>query len=167
MVQRLSSIPNGGRTLSESELEAIERDIEAIVASSHLFKSLDAAARSELLASAFVMQYEPGELVVREGDPGDAMYLVLAGTVRVHMHAVHGNELQLAELGRGACVGEVALITGSPRTATVEAISPTTTAVFARHRVLRVLDAHPKVRQLLETLVEARARQTLERILGG
>ncbi len=164
---RPSSIPSGTRTLSADEVAALERDMEEIVAKSHLFKSLDEPARKELLESAFVMQYDPGEMLLREGDPGDAMLLVMEGTVRIHTHALQGGELQLAELGRGACIGEVSVLTGSPRTATVDAVTSVTCAVLARHRVHRILDAHPKVRALLETMVEGRARQTLERILGS
>jgi CRP-like cAMP-binding protein len=160
-------MPSGARTLSGDEVAALERDMAEIVAKSHLFKSLDEAARKELLESSFVMQYDPGEMILREGDPGDTMFLVMEGTVRIHARTVQGGELELAELGRGACVGEVSVLTGSPRTATVDAVGAVTCAVLARHRVQRVLDAHPRVRELLETLVEGRARQTLERILGN
>lgn len=161
-----SSFPTGARTLSTAEVASLERDMEEIVAKSHLFKSLDEGARKDLLESAFVMQYDAGEMILREGDPGDAMYLVMEGTVRVHTHSPQG-EIQLAELSRGACVGEVSVLMGSPRTATVDAVSDVTCAVLARHRVQRILDEHPRVRALLEALVEGRARQTVERILGG
>ena len=163
---RPSSIPTGVRSLSADEVAALERDMADIVAKSHLFKSLDEGARKELLEAAFVMQYDPSELILREGDPGDAMFLVMEGTVRIHTHSPQG-EIQLAELGRGACIGEVSVLTGSPRTATVDAVTAVTCAVLARHRVHRILDAHPRVRVLLEALVEGRARQTLERILGS
>jgi len=163
---RPSNLPTGARVLSPDEVAALERDMAEIVAKSHLFKSLDEAARKELLESAFVMQYDAGEMLLREGDPGDTMFLVMEGTVRVHAHSPQ-REIQLAELGRGACIGEVSVLMGSPRTATVDAVTNVTCAVLARHRVERVLDAHPRVRELLETMVEGRARQTLERILGS
>lgn len=167
MPYRPSTLPAGARTLSSEEVAALERDMADIVAKSHLFKSLDEQARKELLESAFVMQYDPGETILREGEPGDSMFLVMDGAVRVHTKAAHGSEIPLADLGRGACIGEVSVLTGSPRTATVDAVTAVTCAVLARHRVQRILDAHPKVRGLLEALVEGRARQTLERILGG
>ena len=140
--------------------------MEAIVRSSHLFKSLDDAARAHLLASAFVQHFDVGETILREGDTGDTMLLVMEGTVRVHTRSPL-MEIQLAELGRGACVGEVSVLTGSTRTATVEALTAATCAVLARHRVERVLDLHPRVREILEALVEGRARNTIDRILGG
>ncbi len=140
--------------------------MEEIVVRSHLFKSLDEAGRRELLSSGFVMRFDPDDVVLREGDPGETMYLVMEGTVRVETRAPTGT-VQLAELGRGACVGEGSVLTGSLRTATVTALTPVTAVVFARHRIQRILDASPKVRAVLEALVEGRARQTVEKLLGG
>lgn len=165
MTHRPSVIPNGGRTLDAEELAALERDMEAIVVGSHLFKSLPLEARVHLIQSAFVMRFAAGDLILREGDPGDTMFLVMEGTVRVETRAPTGN-VHLAELGRGACVGEVSVITGGPRTATVTALTDVTTATFARHRVQRVLDASPKVRALLDQLIEGRANDTVGKIIG-
>ncbi len=162
---RPSVIPTGGRALSVDERIAIERDMEAIVLGSHLFKSLDLTQRANLIESAFVMMYDAGDVILREGDPGDTMFLVMEGTVRVETQGGAGN-VHLAELGRGACVGEVSVLTGAPRTATVTAISDVTVATFARHRVTRLLDQSPKVRALLEQLVEGRANDTVAKIIG-
>lgn len=166
VTHRPSFIPHGGRSLSPEELKSLYADMEAIVRGSHLFKSLDDAAREDLLSYAFVQHFDAGEVILREGDLGDTMILLMEGTVRVHTHSALA-EIQLADLGRGACVGEVSVLTGSPRTATVDAVTDVTCAVLARHRVERILDGHPRVRELLEALVEGRARNTIERILGG
>lgn len=140
--------------------------MEAIVVRSHLFKSLDDAGRVDLLQSGFVMRFDAGEVLIREGAPGETMHLVMDGTVRVETRGVTGT-VQLAELGRGACVGEVSVLTGGPRTATVTALTPVTAVTFARHRILRILEAHPKVRAILETMIEGRARDTVDKILGS
>ncbi len=161
-----SILPTGARVLSPEEVALLERDMAEIVTKSHLFKSLDEEARKGLLESAFVMQYDAGECVLREGDPGDTMLLVMEGTVRVHTRGPQGDVL-LADLGRGACIGEVAVLAKTPRTASVDALTDVTCAVLARHRVERILEAHPRVHALLRALVEGRARQTLDRILGS
>lgn len=140
--------------------------MEAIVGGSHLFRSLDAAGRRDLLESGVVREVDAGDVLVREGAPGDEMFLVMEGTVRVETRAPHG-ALELAVLGRGACLGEVAVLTGAARTATVVACERVVVVAFSDARVRALLDAHPRVRALLETLVEGRARQTLDRILGG
>lgn len=140
--------------------------MEAIVGRSHLFKSLDDAGRQHLLESGFVMRFETGDVLISEGAPGDTMHVVMDGTVRVETRGASGT-VQLAELGRGACVGEVSVLTGGPRTATVTAITPVTAVTFARHRIQRVLDEHPKVRAILEAMIEGRARDTVDKILGA
>jgi CRP/FNR family cyclic AMP-dependent transcriptional regulator len=155
----------GGRPLSLDEQAAIERDMEAIVLGSHLFKSLDDAGRKDLIESGFVMRFDAGDMILRQWDPGDTMFLVLEGTVRVETETP-GGTIQLAELGRGACLGEVSVLTRGPRTATVSALTPVTTVTFARHRVERLLAQHPRVRALLEALIAGRARDAVDKILG-
>ena len=115
----------------------------------------------------FVMRFPAGELILREGDVGDTMFLVLDGSVLVETSGGARSSVHLAELGRGACVGEVSVLTGGPRTATVAAKTDVTVATFARHRIQRILDAHPKVRALLEALVEGRAKDTVGKLIGS
>lgn len=155
----------GGRPLSPEEQAAIERDMEAIVLGSHLFKSLDDAGRRDLVESGFVMRFAAGDMVLRQGDLGDTMFLVLDGSVRVETETP-GGVVQLAELKRGACLGEVSVLTRGPRTATVTAVTELTTVSFARHRIERLLSQHPRVRELLEALIAGRARDAVDKILG-
>lgn len=165
MSHRPSLIPTGARPLSDEEQAAIERNMEAIVMGSHLFKSLDEAGRRSLIESGFVTRFEAGDVILKQGDPGDTMFLILEGRVRVET-ATPGGTVQLAELGRGACLGEVSVLTKGPRTATVTALAELTTVTFARHRIERLLEAHPRVRALLEALVAGRAKAAVDKILG-
>ena len=64
-------------------------------------------------------------MLIREGDPADCMYLVAAGRLRVVTTDATGEEIPLAEIGRGDLVGEMALITNRPRTATVYVLRDT------------------------------------------
>lgn len=159
-------IPPAARALEATERAALLADLEEMVVTSHLFKSLDAEGRAKLIESGFVLAFEPGETIIRQGDEGSAMYMVLQGKVRVETAGVHGS-VQLAELGRGACLGEVSVLTGSARTASVIAITPVQLVTFESHRIDRVIDAYPRVRQLLEAMVEGRARDTVEKIIGS
>lgn len=159
-------MPPSGRALEQAERAALLADLEEMVVTSHLFKSLDPEGRSRLIESGYVLAFEPGDTIIRQGDEGSAMYLVLQGKVRVETAGVHG-AVQLAELGRGACLGEVSVLTGSVRTATVVAITPVQVVTFESHRIDRVIDAYPRVRKLLEAMVEGRARDTVEKIIGS
>jgi CRP/FNR family transcriptional regulator, cyclic AMP receptor protein len=133
------------------------------ITGSHLFKSLDAEGRARLLQGAASVAFEPNQVVVREGDPGEGLYLIKRGQVRVTTNR-GGETIQLAILGPGACFGEVALLSGRPRTATVVALEPCTMLCFYKNQIEEILNAYPKVRKLLESVVLGRARDTIEKI---
>ena len=160
-------IPAGGRALTPAEREALLEDIADVIESSHLFKSLGDEGRREMIENGYVRSYEPGQVLMEEGQVGTVMFLILRGAVSVHADGGAGSAVHLAELGRGACVGEVSVLTGSPRTATVRAVDEAKVIAFEKHRIQRVIDAHPKVRALLETMIEGRARDTVEKLIGG
>lgn len=162
---RPSTIPSGGRYLSEAEYAALVEDMTVIIESSHLFKSLDEAGRTAVLECGYVQNFSAGDVLMSQGKAGAVMFLVMNGKVRVETEAP-GRTVHLAELGRGACVGEVSVLTKGPRTATVTAVTDTDAVGFAANRIDRVLDAYPKVRAVLEKLVESRARDTIEKIIG-
>ncbi len=159
-------IPPGGRLLAPEERASLGEEMARIVATSHLFKSLDDDGRRRVLESGWVAKFEPGQILMKQGNPGDTMFLVLKGRIRVETDGPSG-PVHLAELGRGACVGEVSVLTGGPRTATVTAIEPVDAVAFQHHRIERVLNDYPKVRQLLQSLVEGRARDTVEKLIGS
>jgi len=159
-------IPPGARPLEDAEREALLTDLASVVETSHLFKSLDEDGRAQLIRAGYVVFLDKDQTLISEGEEGTTMYLVLDGRLRVETKSPAGL-VQLAELGRGACIGEVSVLTDGPRTATVSAIAPSQCVAFEKHRILRVIDAHPRVRQILETLIEGRARDTVEKIIGS
>ncbi len=116
-----------------------------------------------LLDNASKVMFEKDQVVVREGDPGEALYLIRRGQVRVFTTR-EGEEIPLAILGPGACFGEVALLSGRPRTATVVATEPCSMLCFPKALIDEILTAYPKVRKLLETVVLGRAKDTIEKI---
>lgn len=158
-------IPPQGRALSADEQTALVADMAAIVQSSHLFKSLDDAGRARVLASGYVTTFGSGDVIIKQGDRGTQMYLVLNGSVAVETSAP-GKSIHLAELGRGGVFGEVSVLTGRERTATVTALGPVDCVCFEGHRIQRVLADYPKVRTLLEKIIARRAEDTVEKIIG-
>src|SRR5262245_23333015 len=102
-------------------------------------------------------EFTPQQTIVREGGPGDAAFLILSGLVAVrHKDAESGVEFLLAELGPGQMFGEMALITGKPRGASVTAIEPTACAVLERADFDRVLQEHPNVALALARVMAER-----------
>ncbi len=133
------------------------------VTGSHLFKSLDDEGRARLLRGSTSVTFGAGQVIVREGDPGEALYLIQTGKVHVSTSR-SGKKIHLATLGPGACFGEVALLSGHPRTATVMTTEPSAMLCFSKQEIEEVLSAYPKIRKLLETIVLGRAKDTIEKI---
>ena len=161
-----SVIPPAGRALQAHEYASLVEEMEQVVTHSHLFKSLDDTGREQTLESGYVETFPAGAVILEQGTSGDVMYVIMRGKVRVEA-ATAGGKVRLAELGRGACVGEVSLLKGGPRTATVTALENVDAVAFARHRIERVLQRYPKVKELLESVVESRAQDTIEKILDS
>ena len=86
-------------------------------------------ARTRSLAH---VHYEPGEVIVRQGDPGDHFYLIVSGTVEVVRERSSGAQTVLAQLGPGEYFGETALLTGGRRTATVRCLTPVDVLALGR-----------------------------------
>ena len=85
-----------------------------------IFSSLDKAALADLSRAARTSLYAAGEIVVRQGEPGSSMFVVIRGEVAVTLEA---SSQEVARMGRGGFFGEMSLLTGSPRAATVRAVT--------------------------------------------
>jgi CRP/FNR family transcriptional regulator, cyclic AMP receptor protein len=91
------------------------------------------------LADGSVRRFEKGEILMRQGDPGSYVVIVAAGRVKVSRIDVDGNELLLAVRGVGDIVGELAVLGGAARSATVTALVPCITYVLAAATFLRIV----------------------------
>ena len=84
-----------------------------------LFDDLSQDAFVELVNKLDYHRHVPGQLIIREGDPGRSFYVIVEGKVRIFKVGPDGKEITLAHLGEGAFFGEMALLSGAPRTANV------------------------------------------------
>jgi hypothetical protein len=102
---------------------------------------------------------EPGNDLFREGDPGDAVYLIVKGAVRVFTGGDGERpERVLSELGPGACIGEMAVLDASPRSATVRAIERTRTLRVPGEGFKRVMSERPEMSQAIVAELVRRMR---------
>ncbi len=126
-----------------------------------LFSVLPAEALGHLERRTKRRDFVPQSLIVREGSSDGAAYFILSGRVAVRRRdADTGVDFVLAELGAGQMFGEMAMLTGQPRTASVLALEETTCAVLEHADFEQALVAHPELaaamlRTLAERLVEA------------
>ena len=113
-----------------------------------------------LASKGHVHNYTNGTAIFHEGDPGDALHIVIEGGVRIVVASPKGEEATVALLGAGECVGELALLDGKPRSASAIASGNTKTLVVRREDFTRWLSERPKAAfALLETL-SLRVRRT-------
>lgn len=103
------------------------------------FSGLDAAERGEVVRIMEVKRLQNDEEIFHEGDPGDAWYVVFEGQVKVLKESENG-PTQVATLGPGACFGEMAILDGMARSATVRADGPLTMFKFRRARFEELLE---------------------------
>jgi len=110
----------------------------------------------------------PGQVLVRAGDPGDSMFLIAEGCVRV-MSAPQGDSppIELATLQAGHVVGERSLLTGEPRSASVHAMTECLVLEITRTSLTLLIDREPELLSLLEQTVAARERMNAERIAAS
>jgi CRP/FNR family transcriptional regulator, cyclic AMP receptor protein len=106
-----------------------------------LFRGLPESAMEAVAGLASETHFADGETVTREGDEGDAFFVVVDGRLDVTR-----NGMTLRELGPGDFLGEIALIDGRPRSATVTASGPVKSLVIRRPEFLELMDRYGAVR---------------------
>ena len=129
---------------------------------STLFTMFEREALEEVLGSTSLRTYGSGEAIVTEGDPGCSLFLIVSGQVLVTTRGEGRDQLQLAELGPGDFFGEVSLLSGRPRTATITAATEVHAIELAREQVDRISERFPDVRSVLQSFCERRAHDTME-----
>lgn len=109
------------------------------LANTQLFNELTEAQLALISQDIVPRQYEQGEVIFREGDPGEVLYMVQSGQVRIFINSLDGSETSVILFGRaGDIFGELAVIDGLPRSATAVALDKTTLytiqrQVFSQH----------------------------------
>ncbi len=135
-----------------------DQEIENILARTPMFEQLSGRERKSLATLGVQRSFEPGAVVVRQGDQGVGLYVVLRGAVRVTQHALDGTSHELATLGDGQIFGEMALLDERPRSATVTAIEPTVTLVIPIWDFRAAVKANGDAAMRLLTLLTQRLR---------
>ncbi len=142
-------------------IEALLRDIAALahlddVAASPLFRMF---TRDELVAIVQQLQllsFEPGEILLVQGQPGDSLFVIAAGEVRVYAQPGGGKPVPIAKMPAPAFFGEIAVVRGGARTATITAASPVTVLELTLDGLAAISAHQPNVRKVLVEFAEQR-----------
>lgn len=136
-----------------------DRLVQNILAINPLFRPFDKRQRLELLKRFSAHEVTPGTVIVREGQEGKGLYLILTGEVDVTK--IDGTDkVLLATLKAGDCFGEISLIKRSPTTATVTAARHTTVLFLPRDAFRRLVEALPELAAYFRELTEERLMDT-------
>jgi hypothetical protein len=133
---------------------------------SPLFEVLNDKERAALIEEMELESHEEGAVIISEGDPGDSMYVISSGEVKVYTRgAGKSGTVYLAKLGEGDFFGEVSVLTGKPRTATITASQPTELLRLDKEKLDNALAKHPGVRKVLDEFYKKRANNTVEAMI--
>ncbi len=116
------------------------------LASVPLFSDLSEQDLALLAGTLRTRRYRRGEVIFHQGDPGDALHIILSGRVRISSPSENGVEAILTTLRPGEFFGSLALLDGAPRSASASAVEPTETVILPRDRFRQLLNDSPEIR---------------------
>lgn len=137
-----------------------EQALLARLAHVHLLQTLPPEEIAPLVRAAQLVVLAPGEELFREGDAGSSLYIIDAGQLEVLRGGV-----QVALLDAGDTVGEMAVVTGAPRTATIRALADTRLFRIPKHAFDDLVQSASRVRDRVGELIKLRTEQLKERLL--
>jgi CRP/FNR family transcriptional regulator, cyclic AMP receptor protein len=123
------------------------------------FAGLERLALERVAAGMRARRFRRGEVIFHIGDPGDALFVIVQGEVKISLPSETGDEAILATLRSGDVFGELALLDGAPRSASATAISPTETVVLPRDRFRELIATEAGVRDALLASIAGELRR--------
>ncbi len=139
-----------------------ERLIGNLLTTSPLFKPFSRTQRMELLKHFQAYVVETDTVIVRQGEEGTGLYLILGGEVEVVREIDTPQSVSLATLSAPESFGEISLLLGSETTASVVATRRTTLLFLSRHYFLRLVQSVPEMREYFSALADSRLTRTQE-----
>ena len=136
--------------------------VESAIASVDLFALLSDDAKGRVADGARERRFAAGETVVKEGDRGSSMFVVESGRLGVSAHGTVGQSQRLAVLEPGTPFGEISLLTGDPRTATVRALTEATLLEIDKSTLLPILRENPSIVGMLELTMQERRKRAAD-----
>ena len=140
-------------------MQPIERDVETL-RKIPLFTGLPTARLKLIAYTAEVVEFAPGEPIVRQGDPADAVYIVTEGEADVVIRDTEGHDITLATMGRNSLFGETAVLSKGRRTATVRAKDRVTTFKISADVFLDLVRQSPEISLQVMTVLAQRLERS-------
>jgi CRP-like cAMP-binding protein len=161
-LDRSGRTSHSSRVTADPDHEAMAREILSMA------PFLSDLSREELVGLAdnvTVASVRQGEAVVTEGSPGDSLFIVSKGILSVWTTGAEGNQVEVGTLVAGDFFGEISMLLGRPRTATVVAASDVVCLEIGRESWASLQRVHPRLRSVLEESLQARASNSAEAVV--
>src|SRR5678816_752580 len=130
-----------------------------------LFSEMSPDSLAKLASRLKTADFPASEVIVREGAPGVSMYIIRSGLVEVRKKdPTTGIDFLVAQLGEGAAVGEMALLTGRPRSATVTTVQATVVFTLTRSDFRNLLTQHPEISLGLARILAERVEEATKHV---
>jgi small-conductance mechanosensitive channel/CRP-like cAMP-binding protein len=147
----------------QQEPEAAKETAASHLRDTSLFRSLDDEEIAQLVEKAQLRKFRRDEKIIRQGEEGDSLFLILKGVVRLDVEQTNAPPVRITRLGRGDFFGERSLLTGDKRSATVIAESAVDTVEMFKACLQPVLEKDPSIAEELSRALEAHEKQFKER----
>jgi CRP-like cAMP-binding protein len=142
----------------------VMRDKKALLSNSDLLSGLDEAMLDRLLSMTVTRRLNKNETLFVKGDPGDSLFGVQEGKIKIVTTSPNGKEVTLNIIEEGQFFGEIALLDGMDRTADAVAMEKTEVLVIQRRDFIPFLEKHPKLCIQVMQLLCHRVRLTSEMV---
>ena len=139
-------------------------EVVELLARVPVFSTLHPADLQRISELAVPREFDPGQVVFREGDSSDTCYIVRSGRARAVREHSDGRVITLATFGPGDIFGELAMFEDERRSATVEAVEPTTAVAVLGPDMRRLMSEHPGIATRLAIALGRRLRESNERL---
>jgi CRP/FNR family transcriptional regulator, cyclic AMP receptor protein len=136
----------------------------AVLARTELFQGIDEATQRRIAGHVAERVVERGQCVFIQGEPGDRMYVLAEGAVKLYVSSRDGGIVELVRHQPPAAFGEVALLDGGPRTASAQAVERSVLLVVTRPELLRLLRSDEKLAEALLRILGAMVRRTTRQV---
>jgi len=133
--------------------------------STPLFQGLSEQDLAAVIHGLELLTFEPGDILVAEGAPGDSLFILSTGSVKAYVRNPKGHYTRVHTLVEGDFFGEISALTGKPRTATLVAAVDCEVLELKKKDLDEITATHPQVREVLKKFHEERARSTIDAMM--
>lgn len=144
-------------------LDDRQRELVAALRNVDFLSELDEGELATLVPNLYEVEFGSGETICREGEPGETFYVVRKGTVSIYARGPRTEETHVADLRSPAFFGEMSLLTGEPRTATVRAKTDASLLVVEREGFESLFQSRPSVAEGVSRVLATRQSELRER----